>query len=248
MPGTLACACGRGDRGANIRITIADACSPFGRQRKACQHTTSPGLCLHCGAAMAPTLPRVGCRVRASPVRVHNRARAAPSRSVTLYDLSDQIVDYCSAWAWQKAYASALASEREQASRRDQALIILQHEPTYTLGTGSSLEHVKFDPEDPPHPLFRTERGGEVTFHGPGQLTVYPIVDLREHGADLHLYMRALEQIAIDALHAVSDIDAHRIEGLTGALWHKPTSSHLANTFHSTAADRVCVATRTWQG
>ena len=135
---------------------------------------------------------------------------------MTLYDLSDQVVDYPSAWAWQKAYAAALARERGQAKGRDQALVILQHEPTYTLGTGSSVEHVKFDLEHPPHPLFRTERGGEVTFHGPGQLTVYPILDLRQHGADLHLYMRALEQVVIDALRAVSSIEAYRIEGLTG--------------------------------
>lgn len=46
----------------------------------------------------------------------------------------------------------------------------MQHPPVYTLGAGSSSEHVKFDLQQPPHPLFHTERGGEVTYHGPGQV------------------------------------------------------------------------------
>jgi lipoyl(octanoyl) transferase len=103
-----------------------------------------------------------------------------------------------------------------------EALAVLQHAPTYTLGTGSSLENIKFDIENPPHPLYRTERGGEVTFHGPGQLTVYPILDLKRHGQDLHLYLRALEEVIMRALDRVSGIAAYRIEGLTGMRLNLP--------------------------
>ena len=84
-------------------------------------------------------------------------------------------------------------------------LVVLQHAPVYTLGTGSdAAEHLRFDPRAPPAPLFRTERGGEVTFHGPGQLVLYPIVDLAALGrADLHWYTWALEETVLRALAAL---------------------------------------------
>jgi hypothetical protein len=61
------------------------------------------------------------------------------------------------------------------------AVFILQHPPVYTLGAGSTTDHLRFDPAHPPAPLYRTERGGEVTYHGPGQLVVYPILNLARH-------------------------------------------------------------------
>ncbi len=76
-------------------------------------------------------------------------------------------------------------------------LLLVQHPPVYTLGSGSSLAHLGFDPASPPHPLFRTERGGEVTFHGPGQLVIYPIINLRRFQTDLHWYLRSLEDVII---------------------------------------------------
>jgi len=66
-----------------------------------------------------------------------------------------------------------------------------------------------------PHPLFPINRGGQATYHGPGQLMGYPIVDLRRCGQDLHRYLRWLEQLLIDLL-AEYDIAAVRREGLTG--------------------------------
>lgn len=73
----------------------------------------------------------------------------------------------------------------------------MQHAPVYTLGSGSSLQHLGFSPEAPPFPLFRTERGGEVTYHGPGQLVAYPIINLRHFTQDLHWYLRGLEETII---------------------------------------------------
>lgn len=95
-------------------------------------------------------------------------------------------------------------------------LIILQHPPVYTLGTRSTEANLKFDANDPPFELHRTERGGEVTYHGPGQLVMYPILNLRHHKMDLHWYLRTLEEVVIGALYKACGIRAHRIDGLTG--------------------------------
>eukprot|EP00892_Ulva_mutabilis_P011072 jgi/Ulvmu1/8337/UM042_0043.1 len=152
---------------------------------------------------------------RSTARRVHVLKRPASNRShrqVVLYDLHDQVVTYESAWHWQKERAHAIAS----GTCTEEALLLLQHPPVYTLGTRSTLDNVKFDSEDPPHPIFRTERGGEVTYHGPGQLVMYPIIDLKLHGKDLHAYLRQLEDVIMDALAEVSGIDAYRESGLTG--------------------------------
>lgn len=74
---------------------------------------------------------------------------------------------------------------------------MVQHPAVYTLGSGSSLDHLGFSPSNPPFPLFRTERGGEVTYHGPGQLVAYPILNLRYFSQDLHWYLRSLEEVII---------------------------------------------------
>ena len=94
--------------------------------------------------------------------------------------------------------------------------ILLQHSPVYTLGAGSTLDHVLFDAAAAgAAPLVRTERGGEVTWHGPGQLVLYPILNLRYHRADLHWYMRALEEVVIRALARLG-LEGERSAGLTG--------------------------------
>eukprot|EP00891_Asterochloris_glomerata_P001383 jgi/Astpho2/1383/gw1.00025.156.1_t len=95
-------------------------------------------------------------------------------------------------------------------------LLLLQHPSVYTLaGAGSSQDHLKFDLAHPPHPLHRTERGGEVTYHGPGQLVAYPLLDLHQHVPDLHWYLRSLEEVLIRAL-ARCGLHGERVEGLTG--------------------------------
>jgi hypothetical protein len=139
--------------------------------------------------------------------------RSFGAGDLVLYDLHDKIVSYKHAWGWQTKRAPLVAAQD-----RCQALVLLQHSPVYTLGTGSTLDHLKFDVNDPPHPLFRTERGGEVTYHGPGQLVIYPIIDLKQQGQDLHKYLRQLEGVVIRALKDVSGIHAFREDGLTGAL------------------------------
>jgi lipoyl(octanoyl) transferase len=120
-------------------------------------------------------------------------------------------IDYQTAWLWQKS----LQQERIADPDRSAALILLEHPPVYTLGTGSSLEFLKFDHQQTEHELYRVERGGEVTYHCPGQIVVYPIFNLRHYHQDLHWYLRQLEEVVLQVL-AASNLTGSRIDGLTG--------------------------------
>ncbi len=100
-------------------------------------------------------------------------------------------------------------------------LILVQHPPVYTLGTSSTTDNLKFDLNSFSGELYRIERGGEVTYHYPGQLVVYPILDLRHYQQDLHWYLRQLEEVVIRLL-AKYGINAERINGLTG-VWVNST-------------------------
>ena len=133
-------------------------------------------------------------------------------------------------WLGRTEFAQALAlqeelagKKREDASLEDQ-LLLLEHEPVYTigrtpdrsslLGTGR-IRRGELGSAHLPHPVFSINRGGQATYHGPGQLMGYPIIDLRRCGQDLHKYLRWLEQLLIDLL-ARYDIAAQRRESLTG--------------------------------
>lgn len=118
---------------------------------------------------------------------------------------------YDVAWEWQR---SSVNQRREHPQLED-VLILLEHPPVYTLGQNSNLQHLKFDPTDSPYPLHRIERGGEVTFHCPGQLVGYPILNLQYHRQDLHWYLRQLEEVLIRVLQNYG-LSGERIAGLTG--------------------------------
>ncbi len=117
------------------------------------------------------------------------------------------LVDYAAALAWQQT----LVEQRAVAEIPD-ALVLLEHPAVFTLGRGGD-ERYLLDPGQVP--VHRVGRGGEVTFHGPGQLVGYPILDLRRHGKDVHRYLRRLEEVLIATL-AAWDIAATRRDGLTG--------------------------------
>ncbi|KAK9829378.1 hypothetical protein WJX72_005482 [[Myrmecia] bisecta] len=133
------------------------------------------------------------------------------------FNAGQQLIPYETAWAWQKLLV-AEAQRAARAGSRDiaDAILLLQHPSVYTLGAGSTEDNLRFDPSHPPFPLYRTERGGEVTYHGPGQLVLYPIMNLRRHQPDLHWYLRQLEEVVIRALDSVSGLHGERIDGLTG--------------------------------
>ena len=126
----------------------------------------------------------------------------------------EQLVPFQQAWdlqrCWQERLLLASASEAEL-----EAVWLLQHPSCYTLGRGATEDHLLFDPQHPPAPLHRIDRGGEVTHHAPGQLVAYPVLDLRRRRTDLHWYLRQLEQVVIDVLQVLG-LQGERIEGLTG--------------------------------
>ena len=124
---------------------------------------------------------------------------------------STGLVDYPRGWAWQQQLQQRLLAD----PAGPDAVLLLEHQRCYTLGRGASSAHLGFDPDAPPAPLFRIDRGGEVTHHSPGQLVLYPVLNLQRHGADLHLYLRELEGVVIDLL-AQLGLQGERIEGLTG--------------------------------
>jgi lipoyl(octanoyl) transferase len=115
-------------------------------------------------------------------------------------------------------YADALAlQDALVAARRDDligdTMLLLEHPHIFTLGRGADERYLL--QAMPAVPVFRVSRGGQVTYHGPGQLVGYPIVKLEGRDRDVHLYLRRLEQTLIDALASLG-IAAGRRAGLTG--------------------------------
>ncbi|MFQ5882356.1 MAG: lipoyl(octanoyl) transferase LipB [Candidatus Methylomirabilales bacterium] len=120
-------------------------------------------------------------------------------------------------------YGEALKLQRQLASARmggegEDCLLLLEHPPVITLGREAKREHLLRDEpllEQRGVKICHIERGGDVTFHGPGQLVGYPILDLTRHGKDLHLYVRNLEEVLIRTLR-IYDIHGQRHAGKTG--------------------------------
>jgi lipoyl(octanoyl) transferase len=121
------------------------------------------------------------------------------------------ITPYTIAWKWQQD----LVHRRKQHPGLEDVLILLEHPPVYTLGQGASQEFLKFDPEKTAWEVCRVERGGEVTYHCPGQLVGYPILNLNRYQKDLHWYLRQLEEVLIRVL-AEYGLVGERLPGLTG--------------------------------
>jgi lipoate-protein ligase B len=126
------------------------------------------------------------------------------------------------------AYEEALELQRHIARDRitgalpQDVLLLVEHPPVVTLGRASKGKHLIASPEflrSKGVELFEVERGGDVTFHGPGQLVGYPIVDLKRHRLDLHWYLRKIEEALINTL-AAYDIIAERNPSFTG-VWTK---------------------------
>jgi lipoyl(octanoyl) transferase len=123
-------------------------------------------------------------------------------------------------WLGRMEFARSLAlqeeivlEKRHDSSVEDQ-LLLLEHESVYTIGRTPDQSSL-MGAAHLPHPLFVVNRGGQATYHGPGQLMGYPIIDLRRCDQDLHKYLRWLEQLLIDLL-AEYAVTASRRESLTG--------------------------------
>ncbi len=120
-------------------------------------------------------------------------------------------------------YEEALVAQRWLEGARQEGevpdvLLLLEHPPVYTRGRRAGDDELPMQREwyeMQGIEVHETDRGGRVTYHGPGQLVAYPIVSLRPYGDDVHEYVRRLERVAIEAL-AEHDVAAQTIEGLTG--------------------------------
>ena len=111
------------------------------------------------------------------------------------------------------ALQDRLVSERRSGIIPDQ-LLLLEHEPVFTIGRTPDQTSLR-GATHLSHPVVQTNRGGQATYHGPGQLIGYPILDLRDHGQDLHRYLRSIEELLIRVC-AKFGVSARRREGLTG--------------------------------
>ncbi|KAK1698270.1 hypothetical protein QYE76_014967 [Lolium multiflorum] len=159
--------------------------------------------------------PVAAAATDAAPVADAARVGVA-RRRCECFDLHQQIVPFAESWARQKSIVKRRKGLVDSNEDHTDTLIALQHPPVYTLGTGSSEEFLHFDVGDSPYEVHRIDRGGEVTYHGPGQLVMYPIINLRYHELDLHWYLRSLEDMIIRALYSAFSIKASTVKGLTG--------------------------------
>jgi lipoyl(octanoyl) transferase len=164
---------------------------------------------------LSSQIARAAARVRVSDL-THGRdtsasgaiARFAPGETLSVQ------------WLGRMNFADALAlQEKIVGQKRSDAnvadtILLLEHDPVYTIGRTPDQSSLRGG-SHLPHPLFQINRGGQATYHGPGQLIGYPIVDLRRCGQDLHKFLRWIESLLIEFLNAF-EIAALRREGLTG--------------------------------
>lgn len=138
---------------------------------------------------------------------------------------------YVQAWSWQRAILSARTSAPTDAARAavPDVVIALQHAPVYTLGRAASVSDLRFGgggacvdeaADLPAGPggadVIRVDRGGKITYHGPGQLVVYPLLDLRRHREDLHWYVRSIEDVLVRVLAREASLHAFARTGAPG--------------------------------
>lgn len=138
-------------------------------------------------------------------------------------------VSYKTAWDIQQAIQAKIIEEKleerrsgSSIQRSPDVLLFVEHPHVFTLGKSGKMDHLLADEQRLAFlgaEFFRNDRGGDITYHGPGQIVGYPIMDLDRHFTDIHRYLRTLEEVAIRTC-ADFGIEAGRIDGLTG-VWIK---------------------------
>lgn len=162
-----------------------------------------------------------------------------PQRHIRVQDLG--LIDYQTAWELQaqlfrKAIDRKLANRKlsdEKKAPIQHHLLFCEHPPVYTLGKSGKMHNLLLDEEGLQRhgiQFVKTNRGGDITFHGPGQVVGYPILDLHEFFTDIHKYMRYLEEVIIRTL-ADYGLQGDRLEGATG-VWLDPE--------HPEQARKIC--------
>ncbi len=156
-------------------------------------------------------------------------------RSVLFQDLG--LIDYAKAWELQTRLFQTTIDRKianrnlleEQHAPTEDHLLFCEHPHVYTLGKSGKQSHLLLNEEglrEKAVPFFPIDRGGDITYHGPGQIVGYPIFDLDHHFTDIHRFLRTLEEAVIGTLE-VYGIKGGRIEGLTG-VWIDFNEPHKA--------------------
>ena len=128
---------------------------------------------------------------------------------------SDTFSGVSTRWLGRISYEEGLAEqERLVAAKGEDVILFLEHEPVYTMGRRRDQSSLK-NPDSLPHPVFETNRGGQATYHGPGQLVGYFIIDLAKREKDLHKHLRAIEDLLIETAKNAG-VSAGRRDELTG--------------------------------
>ena len=146
----------------------------------------------------------------------HSRRDALPR----VQDSPPRVPPIVTRWLGRMNFADALQlQEKIVAQKRNDpnvadTILLLEHDPVYTIGRTPDQTSLRGG-SHLPHPFFQINRGGQATYHGPGQFMGYPIIDLRNYGQDLHKYLRWIEGLLIEFLDEF-EIEAQRREGLTG--------------------------------
>lgn len=145
------------------------------------------------------------------------------SRNVELYDLGS--ASYQPIWDLQKSVQQRLIDEKRamqkgefNGKRLDDVFLFVEHPHIYTLGKSGNEEHMlrsMLELQELDAEFLKIDRGGDITYHGPGQIVGYPILDLDRHFTDVHKYLRFLEEVMIRVC-ADYGFEAHRIDGATG--------------------------------
>lgn len=137
-------------------------------------------------------------------------------------------IDYAEAWALQQRLQARLIAAKRQQEVVPHVLLLVEHPPVYTLGKNGDRQHLLLsEAELAAHgaTFYHIDRGGDITFHGPGQLVGYPILDLERFIPDIHRYLRLLEETIIHTC-ASYGLTASRVEKRTG-VWIGPDARGL---------------------
>ncbi|MFP6874716.1 MAG: lipoyl(octanoyl) transferase LipB [Verrucomicrobiales bacterium] len=123
-------------------------------------------------------------------------------------------------WLGRVSYEKGLTFQNNAVARRlsgeiTDTVFLLEHDPVYTIGRTSDHSSLQGESAALPYPVFETNRGGQATYHGPGQLVGYPIIDLRSYGQDLHTYLRSLEVALVNSCNEFG-VNSTTRRGLTG--------------------------------
>jgi len=137
-------------------------------------------------------------------------------------------ISYNKAWEYQKnIQQKVIKTKRETPHIPANRFILCEHDPVYTLGKSGDIGNLVYNQkalEEQGIEFYKTNRGGDITYHGPGQITGYPIFDLDQLYNDLHRYVREIEQVVINVLNHLG-ITSMRISGYTGVWLPKSDSN-----------------------